>query len=376
MQQLRRLSSRCRMYKDFYGFLTYPFAPTSDPQFLYASANYTDCLLGLLHGLQRGYGLLVLTGAIGTGKTFLLHTLLQHLDETTHAAFLVSSTLNAFEILQYAAKEFRLEFTGDSKAKLLLQLRDFLVTQATSNEKVVLIVDEAQHLSVEVLEDLRLLTNFERAEKKLIQIILVGQLPLEETLKCPELIQLRQRVGRSCRLLPLNEDETKAYIEHRLAMAGATESIFTATAIQEVYLHSRGIPRVINMICEYALWVGFSDQTRPIGPRTIQAVMQDLLVYTPEQLRRRRTPPQRDPTVRHAYSFQYPMRWVLLAALAVGSLLGAWVLWHSPLVSQQRQEATPRAEPSPAGVPTSPASREPPLLPQEPAGQASPASRR
>jgi general secretion pathway protein A len=364
------------MYKDFYGFRTYPFDETSDSQFLYPSDTYKDCLSCLLHGLQRGYGILVMTGAIGTGKTFLLHTLLQHLDKTTHAAFLVSSTLNAFEILQYAAKEFRLEFTADSKAKLLLQLRDFLVTQATSNAKVVLIVDEAQNLSVEVLEDLRLLTNFERAAKKLIQIILVGHLSLEETLKCPELIQLRQRVGRRCRLLPLNYDETKEYIEHRLAVAGATASIFTSTAIQEVYLHSQGIPRVINMICDCALLVGFSDQTRHIRSRNIKAVIQDLLVYPPAQRHRHPTHPQRDTTVRHAYSFKCPIRWVLLAALVVGSLLGAWGLWHSPLVSQQRQEATPRAEPSPMVVPTNPASREPPLLPQEPAVQASPASRR
>jgi general secretion pathway protein A len=206
------------MYKDFYGFLTYPFAPTSDTQFLCPSDNYKDCFLCLLHGLQRGYGLLVMTGATGTGKTFLLHTLLQSLDKKTHAAFLVNSTLNSLEILQYAAKKFQLAIPGDSKAKLLLHLRDFLSTHATINEKVVLIVDEAQNLSVEVLEDLRLLTNFESAEKKLIQILLVGQLQLEETLKCPELIQLRQRVGRSCRLLPLNYDETKDYITNGVSI--------------------------------------------------------------------------------------------------------------------------------------------------------------
>ncbi len=364
------------MYKDFYGFLTYPFDQTSDSQFLYPSDTYKDCLSCLLQGLQRGYGVLVMTGAIGTGKTFLLHTLLQHLAETTHAAFLVSSTLNAFEILQYAAKEFRLEFTGDSKAKLLLQLRDFLVTQATSNAKVVLIVDEAQNLSVEVLEDLRLLTNFERAEKKLIQIILVGHLRLEETLKCPELLQLRQRVGRRCRLLPLNDDETKAYIERRLAVAGATEPLFTPQAIKAVSLHSQGIPRVINTICDGALLFGFRDDTREIGPWTIQAVMQDLHVYTPEQLQRSHTRPQRDTPVRPASGFRRPRRRVVLAALAVVSLLGAGVLWHSPLVSHKGKESARRSASSPAVVPPSPAYREPPLLPYEPASREPPASHR
>jgi hypothetical protein len=170
-------------------------------------------------------------------------------------------------------------------------------------------------------------------------------------------------VGRIFRLLPLNDDETKEYIERRLAVAGATESIFTSTALQEVYLQSQGIPRVINMICDCALLFGFSDKRRQIGPQTIQAVMQDLLVYTPEQLRRRPMHPQRDATVRQAQGFKYPSRWILLAALAVGSLLGAGVLWHSSLVRHQRQEATPRAEPRPAVIPTRPAYREPPLLP-------------
>ena len=294
------------------------------------------------------------------------------MDETTHVACIVNSTLTALEILQDAATQFRLDVPGASKGKVLVQLRDFLSTQATLQAKVVLMVDEAQNLSVEVLEDLRLLTNFERAEKKLIQIILVGQLSLEETLKCPELEQLRQRVGRRCRLLPLNADETQAYIERRLAVAGATEALFTSPAIQAVYRHSHGIPRVINLLCDGALLLGLSDNTRQIGPRTIQAVMQDLLVYTPEQLRHRPTHPHRDTTVRQAHGFKGPRRRVWLAALAVGILLGAGVLWHSALVRPQRQEATPRGEPSPAVVPRSPASREPPLLPSEPASREPP----
>jgi general secretion pathway protein A len=364
------------MYKDFYGFLTYPFDQTSDAQFLYPSDTYKDCLAGLLHGLQRGYGILVMTGAIGTGKTFLLHTLLQHLDKTTHTAFLVNSTFNALEILQYAAQELRLEVPGDSKAKLLLQLRDFLVTQATRNAKVVLIVDEAHNLSVEGLEDLRLLTNFERAEKKLIQIILVGHFPLEETLKCPELVQLRQRVGRRCRLLPLNDDETKAYIERRLAVAGATEPLFTPQAIKAVYRHSQGIPRVINTICDGALWFGFRNDTRAIGPRTIQAVMQDLQGYTPEQGQHRHPRPQRDTPVRPASGVRRPSRRVVLAALVVVSLLGAGVLGLSLLESQQGKESAMRSASSPAVVPPSPAYREPPLLPYEPAVREPPASHR
>jgi general secretion pathway protein A len=166
----------------------------------------------LSHGLQRDYGILVMTGAIGTGKTFLLHTLIQKLDEKTHAAFIVNSALNSFEMLQYASKEFQLDITGQSKAELLLNLREFLFTHTITNEKVILIIDEAHNLSVEVLEELRLLTNFENAHKKFIQIILAGQVQLEEKLKLPELNQLSQRVGITCRLLPLNYKETKDYM--------------------------------------------------------------------------------------------------------------------------------------------------------------------
>src|SRR5262252_6284913 len=142
------------MYKEFYGFTSYPFTLTPDRQFLYASENYKDCLFYLLHGLERGYGLLVMTGDIGTGKTFLLNNLIKKLDEKTHTAFLVNTLLNSFEILQYASEEFGLKSTGQSKAELLLNLKDFLSARAMTNEKIVLIIDEAQNLSVEVLENL------------------------------------------------------------------------------------------------------------------------------------------------------------------------------------------------------------------------------
>src|SRR5262245_4611905 len=326
------------MYKEFYGFTTYPFALTPDTQFLYASENFKDCLFYLLHGLLREYGILVMTGAIGTGKTFLLHTLIQKLDEKTHAAFIVNSALNSFEILQYVSKELKLEITGQSKAELLLNLREFLFTHAMANEKVILIIDEAQNLSVEDLEEIRLLTNFENENKKFIQVILSGQVQLEEKLKLPELTQLSQRVGFSCRLMPLNYKEIKAYIENRLSIAGATESLFTSKAIKAIYVHSKGIPRVINIICDLALLLGFIDGRREIEHTTIQEVMQDLNVYTPEQLRRRHTRPQRDPDVVRTRHFRRPRRLALLAALVVVSLLGVGALWQSPLVSQKLKE--------------------------------------
>lgn len=365
------------MYKEFYGFTTYPFTLTPDTQFLYPSENYKDCLFYLLHGLKREYGLLVVTGAIGTGKTFLLNTLLKQLGEKTHTAFVVNSTLNSFEILQYASKEFKMQITGKSKAELLLNFREFLLTHAMVNEKVILIVDEAHNLSVEALEDLRLLTNFENAEKKLIQIILVGQLQLEEKLKLPELTQLSQRVGFSCSLRPLNYEETQRYIEQRLSVAGSIDRIFTSKAIQEIFTYSKGIPRVINIICDMALLFGFIDEIHEIGHTTIKEVKQELNLYTPEQLKHGRTRPKRDTHVVHTPSFRRPSRRVLIATLATLSLLGAGLLWQSPLVSQKLKEyITGSVQSPPVVIPQSPAYREPPLLPQSPVYGEPSASRR
>src|SRR5262249_6551362 len=223
--------------------------------------------------------------------------------------FIVNSALNSFEMLQYVSKEFKLAITGQSKAELLLNLRDFLLMHAMANEKVVLIIDEAQNLSVEVLEEIRLLTNFENADKKLIQVILSGQVQLEEKLKLPELTQLSQRVGLSCRLMSLDYEKTKDYIENRLSIAGVTKPLFTARAIKAIYVHSKGMPRVINITCDLALLLGFIDERREIGHTIIQEVMQDLHVYTPEQVRRRHTHPQRDTDVVRARRVRRPHSW-------------------------------------------------------------------
>jgi hypothetical protein len=177
--------------------------------------------------------------------------------------------------------------------------------------------------------------------------------------------------------MPLNYEETKDYIEHRLSIAGVTEPLFTSKAIKEIYALSKGMPRVINIICDLALLFGFIDETREIGHTTIQEVMQDLHVYTPEQLRRRHTRPQRDTDGVRVRSFRRPRRLALMAALVVVSLLGAGALWQSPLVSRKLKEYMTRSEQSPAVVVSpSPAGREPPLLPQSPAVREPPPSSR
>src|SRR6266446_4185784 len=194
------------MYKEFYGFTTYPFSITPDPQFLYLSKNHEACLRYLLYSLERRHGLVALTGETGIGKTLLLKYLAKNLPEKTHIAFLVNSTLDSIGMLSYIFHELDLDIAGKSKVEMLSSLKKFLLT----------------------LENLRLLTNFENSEKKLLQIILAGQPHLETMLRLPELTHLNQRLGLHCCLMPMDYNETKGYIEKRLIVAGATYPIFTS----------------------------------------------------------------------------------------------------------------------------------------------------
>src|SRR6266446_717967 len=271
------------MYTVFYGLTTYPFTLTPDPRFLYRSQNHEKCLRYLSYSLERGYGLIVFTGKIGTGKTLFLNTLVQNCDAKTHIAFLINAKLAFLDILLFIFQELNLTSPGKSKADLLIALKSFLLTCEKSNEKVVIIIDEAQNLSIDVLEELRLLTNIEHDDKKLLHIILVGQLQLAYILKLPELTQLSQRIGFNCQLLPLDYAETKGYIEKRLAVAGSTDPIFTARAMKKIFVCSKGIPRVINLICDTALLFGFGEEKREIGRTIIQQAVKELDLYIPEQ---------------------------------------------------------------------------------------------
>jgi general secretion pathway protein A len=352
------------MYKEFYGFTTYPFTLTPDPQFLYPSGHYKECLYYLLYGIEREHGLLVLIGDIGTGKTFLLNTLVQRLGEKTHIAFLVNPGLDYIGILQHAAQELKLEVTGDSKAELLTNLKNFLLTCAMKNEKVILIIDEAQHLSAGVLEELRLLSNFEN-HKKLLQIVLSGQLQLEDTLKLPELTQLIQRVGFYGRLIPMSYDETEGYIEKRLSVAGVTYPVFTSKAIKTIFVHSKGVPRVINLICDLALLFGFIHGEREIGPTMVTQAMKEFNFYTSENSMSRHTRPKPDTTGVHTRSFRRLRRLVLVAGL-VAFLIGAGVVLQSSLAPRTLREDTIKSGPTPTVVlPQQPGWRDQPLIPPD-----------
>jgi general secretion pathway protein A len=353
------------MYKEFYGFTAYPFALTPDLQFLYPSRNYMNCWHCLLQSLEHEHGLLVLTGEVGTGKTFLLNALMQWVDKQTHVLFLSPSQLGSVGIIQYISQKFELAIARKSRAELLINLENFLLICARSHKKVLLIIDEAHNIAVDVLEELQLLANFQNSEKKILQIVLSGHLELEETLALPKLAQLRQCIGLHCCLLPMNYDETQGYIEKRLSVAGAQDVIFTSKAIKEIFMCSQGIPRVINLICDLALLSGFVDAKRTIERTRIQQVIESWNVGLPEKSLRHPTRQQRVANGIHAHRVMRLHRPALVAGIAACIVLGAGVIVQSSLANRNLGDSTTKSVPSPAiSLPQRSDWREQPLLPQ------------
>lgn len=266
------------MYKSFYNLRRNPFEITPDPSFLFPTTRHKEALAALYYGVRRHKGFVVMTGEVGTGKTLLVRWLLQLLKGTNVAyAYVFNSRLSSMDFLQFIAGDFGLDTSGKSKSDLLLEFGRFLVTRHQQKLTTVLVVDEAHHLSAEVLEEIRLLTNLETAQEKLLQILLIGQPELDEKLDLQELRQLKQRIALRARLEPLDREETSGYIERRLQMAGATEpsALFPQDSVAEVYRHSRGIPRLISTICENALITAYARQLRSVPVDIITEVAKD-----------------------------------------------------------------------------------------------------
>ncbi len=267
------------MYKHFYNLERNPFDISPDPYFYFPTADHNEALANLYYGVQRRKGFIVVTGEVGTGKTLLLHCLLDLLSKTDiSSAYVFNTRLAVLDFLQYVAADLRLPYSGRSKAELLVGLNNHLVSSRNRNSTVVLLVDEAQLLSWELLEELRLLGNLETAQQKLLQIVLAGQPELERKLDLPRLIQLKQRVSLRCRLRPMTEIQTRSYIVRRLELAGrngSTPLLFTESAIQRIHRQSHGIPRLINSICENALITGFAHKTNPITDEIVAEVSAD-----------------------------------------------------------------------------------------------------
>jgi general secretion pathway protein A len=265
------------MYKSFYQLVLNPFGTSPDPRFLYMMPHTREALAALEYGISARKGFIVLTGEVGTGKTTLLRRALASLDQSrVFSSFVFNPLMEPLDLLEFVLADFGLTPVNRTKSGMLIQFNRWLIERFRRGETCVIIIDEAQDLTHELLEEIRLLTNLETSSEKLVQIILSGQPELEEKLRQPVLRQLRQRVSLWCRTQALTIDQTTAYIKQRLLIAGTTEVLFPLETVAVIHRVSRGIPRIINLVCEHALIVGFVDQVRQIPPSIIEFVSEDL----------------------------------------------------------------------------------------------------
>lgn len=268
------------MYKAFFGLTRNPFEISPDPYFFFATARHNEALASIVHGVLRHKGFIVVSGEVGTGKTLMVRFLLELLRRQDIAsANLFNPCLSPLEFLRYIVGDLGIKTASQDKGSLLLELNNFLIARHQRNTTTVLIVDEAQHLEPEVLEEIRLLTNLETSQQKLLQIVLVGQPELDQKMDSPELRQLKQRIAMRCQLEPLQEEETKCYILRRLQRAGANShanTMFPADTIASVYRYSKGIPRLINTVCDNALIAAYACKSPSVRPEIIDEVAKDL----------------------------------------------------------------------------------------------------
>jgi type II secretory pathway predicted ATPase ExeA len=265
------------MYKEFYGLRANPFNVNPDPRYLFLTRHTEEALACLTYGIQSRKGFVLLTGEVGTGKTTIINKLLEWLrPQQVATAFVFNSRLTTTQFFDYMMTDFGISSGPKAKSQVLLRLYKWLLCRYRAGETAVLIVDEAQNLTDEVLEEIRMLTNLETFTEKLLQIVLVGQPELELKLKKPKLRQLRQRVTLRAKTQPLTPEETRAYVEQRLRIAGANgEQIFDAESLALIHHYAKGIPRVINLLCEHCLVSGFVDQQKVIAPAVVEGVARD-----------------------------------------------------------------------------------------------------
>ena len=261
------------MYAEFYGLKELPFALTPDPRFIYFTPCHTEVMANLHYGIESGKGLVVVTGEVGTGKTTILRWMMQRLDRTVLVAYIFNPRLSVPEFYQHVAGLLDIQ-KWETKSELLIELGRSLESRHARGLRTVLIIDEAQGLSPHVLEEIRLLSNFESNTAKQLQIVLTGQPELREVLNDPDLRQLKQRIALRCVIKPLpNVEETDRYITSRLLVAGAERTeIFSSAALDYIFRCSDGIPRSINNLCDNALLAGYAAGERVIGASIIEEV--------------------------------------------------------------------------------------------------------
>lgn len=267
------------MYEAFYKLRGKPFQLNPDPRFFYGSKGHRRAMAYLEYGLNQGEGFIVITGEVGAGKTTLVRNLFRKLEsENVVAAQLVSTQLDADDLLSSVAGAFGLAFEGVAKAGLLKKLEAFLLACNNQGKRALLIVDEAQNLTPRAVEELRMLSNFQSGEKSLLQSFLLGQPEFRYTLQSEDMQQLRQRVTASYHLGPMDLDETRSYIEHRLKMVGwASDPAFDDSTFAAIHQFTGGIPRRINTLCDRLLLLGFLEERHQLTADSVQEVSDDLL---------------------------------------------------------------------------------------------------
>jgi type II secretory pathway predicted ATPase ExeA len=282
------------MYKEFFGLRANPFNVNPDPRYLFLTRHTEEALACLTYGIQSRKGFVLLSGEVGTGKTTLINKLLEWLRaQQVPTAFIFNSRMNVPQFLDYMMADFGIPCDSRSKSQILLRLYNWLLERYRAGETAVLIVDEAQNLADEVLEEIRMMTNLETFTEKHLQIVLVGQTELEQRLKQPNLRQLRQRLTLRAKTHPLTLEEAKAYIQQRLRIAGSNgQQIFDGDALTAIHRYSTGIPRVVNLICEHCLVSAFVDQQRAVTVGIVDAVARDFDLGDNHSLT---LPPQTEP---------------------------------------------------------------------------------
>jgi len=265
------------MYQEYYGLREKPFVLTPDPQFLYLSDSHRTAIDSLYYGIEQREGFIVITGDIGTGKTTICRAFLEKLDKNVKTAVIFNSFLTEEELLESILLDFGFTSKGRTKKERIDVLNKLLIYLLSKGKNAVLIIDEAQNLSIPVLEQIRMLSNLETEKEKLLQIILFGQLELEQKLRSDELKQLNQRIAIRHHLQPLTRMETESYITQRLMVAGSQGSItFSKSALNDIYKYSKGTPRLINLFCDRALLGGFVEQTYHIDKGIIKKAKDSL----------------------------------------------------------------------------------------------------
>jgi putative secretion ATPase (PEP-CTERM system associated) len=265
------------VYTSFFGLREKPFDLLPNPDFLYLSRAHKRALTYLTHGIRERAGFILLTGEVGSGKTTLIRNMIRSQLRDSVLAKVFNTRVDSLQLLMQINGDFGLETDGKDKSTLLRELNDFLIEQYAHRRQAVLIIDEAQNLSAEILEEVRMLSNLETDRDKLLQIILVGQPELRDILSGPGLMQLRQRIQINCHLQPLSSAEVREYITFRLEKAGNRDALnFSDDAVEAIATYSRGIPRLINILCDYVMIDAYSAQARAIDGKTVHELAADL----------------------------------------------------------------------------------------------------